>query len=471
MNRWGLQRLRLRSRIFLSFLIVIGLTLSLVVVYGNVAQYNEAENFPLFIGQLYGARFAPFFISSHETNGNWNQADELVRLLVNNPAVDVLPEGERGPLGLIEFQFFFQIDRVVLFDRNGDILADSHPDQALGQDSVETMIPLVTQSGAQIGSLSVLSGFNDEFVDAFQRGSRRVVLTMTLWAALASSLVSLALSYRLTKPIQKLSEAATALAESGEAEMIPVTRNDEVGELTEIFNDMATRLKEQRHLRQQMTADIAHELRTPLSIMRLELNGIADGLQDPAAAVISLEQEINALERLIEDLNLLALTDAQELKLDLREVDAVDFLIQAKRVWDQPTEQHEMRIKLDLPIQEEVLIEADERRLYQILNNLVSNALRYASTSPTLEIGLHLPNHETVQFSVRDYGPGIPQEDIPHLFDRFYRVKGKRAADTVGTGLGLAIAKRLVELHNGRIWCESKLGEGSAFIIKLKHTA
>ena len=291
---------------------------------------------------------------------------------------------------------------------------------------------------------------------------------VTLWAALASSIISVGLSYRLTRPLQKLSRAAATLAEAGNVEKIPVTRRDEVGELTVSFNEMVDRIQHQRQLRQQMVADIAHELRTPLSIIRLELSSVADGLQDPAVATVSMQQELDALEKLINDLNLLALADAQELKLDLRDVDAVDFLTQAVRQWEQPARQSGMPIHLMLPPREEILIQADEHRLYQILNNLVSNALRYASTSPRLEISLEANENRSVQFSVRDFGPGIPPEDIPHLFERFYRVTRHEAAKIGGSGLGLAIAKRLVDLHGGKIWCESRLGEETRFIVELK---
>lgn len=461
-------KVRLRQRLFGSFLIVIALCLGLIITYTQLAPFGQIEDAPSFIGQQYAIQFAPIFGASYESTQNWDQAKALAHLLVENRARDLISEGALGPLELIELRQAFLIERIVLLDSTGGVVADTLADPTSVKTLQPIMVPLIDERGIQIGSLIVVSGFNTDFLINLRKGARRAVSGVTLWAALASSIISIGLSYRLTRPLQKLSQAAATLAEAGDVEKIPVTRRDEVGELTVSFNEMVDRIQHQRQLRQQMVADIAHELRTPLSIIRLELSSVADGLQDPTVATVSMQQELDALEKLIGDLNLLALADAHELKLNLREVDAVDFLTQAVRQWEQPARQSSMLIELKLPPREEILMQADERRLYQILNNLVGNALRYASASPTLEISLAVKDGGSVQFSVRDFGPGIPPEDIPHLFDRFYRVTQHEGSKTGGSGLGLAIAKRLVDLHAGKIWCESRLGEGTLFVVEFK---
>lgn len=471
MNRWHIQRLPFRWRLFFSFLTVINLSVLTVALYGNLYPFNDIENAPIYLNRLYAAQLAPVFIASHSTSDRdgWEESQFLVERLVENRSQDILPDRPFGLTDLITLSEAFQYRRIVVFDLSGSIVADSSLSGEPLDSSSPLSVPMLDQNGAQIGSIIVESGFDAAYIAGIRRRGRRAVASLSIWAGLASSIVSIILSYRLTRPLKRLTEAAAALAERGETEEIPVTRFDEVGNLTVMFNDMAGRLKLQRQLRQQMVADIAHELRTPLSIMRLELSSVIDGFQNAETAYPAIESELRTLERLISDLNLLALSDAHELELEMRELDAVDFLVQATRQWEQPARQSDMSIELQLPPQEEILIQADERRLYQILNNLVTNAFRYASQGSKLTLSLEIGDDHAVQFKVRDFGPGIPEADVPHLFDRFYRVTGDQIAETGGSGLGLAIAKRLVELHHGRIWCESQMGEGTLFVVELSH--
>ncbi|MEM9773679.1 MAG: HAMP domain-containing sensor histidine kinase [Chloroflexota bacterium] len=462
-----LQRIRLRHRLFLAFFIVIGLSQALVLTYAAFSSVNDIDNPAQLVSRRYAIEFAPVFSFSYRANEDWGQAELLIDEMMKNSSREMLNDNDESFFEVINMPQPFRINRIILLDASGEIVVDSQRDPASAEALFPNAVPLLDEDGSQIGSLIIGSGFNADFILEIQQGSRQAFIGISLWATVISIILSLILSYRLSQPLRKLRQAAATLADSGEVEELPITRYDEIGELTAIFNEMSGRIQHQRHLRQQMVADIAHELRTPLSVMKIELSSLVDGLQDPANVTVSLQQEIDTLEKLIGDLNLLALADAQELKLDLREIDAADFLTQATRQWEQPAHQHGMTINLILPHNHEILIQGDERRLYQVLSNLVNNAFKYAADNPKLEISLVEVNDKTIQFRVRDFGSGIPPEDIPYLFDRFYRVKGNQVLEAGGSGLGLAISKRLVDLHGGRIWCESKLGEGSQFVVEL----
>jgi signal transduction histidine kinase len=212
-----------------------------------------------------------------------------------------------------------------------------------------------------------------------------------------------------------------------------------------------------------MMADIAHELRTPLSVMKLEIEGLTDGLQPPERAAEALQTEIVALEQLIEDLRLLSLAEAGGLDLHLAETKLRPLLTEIVTTWQNQARSQQITLRLAVA---EALppVLADARRLGQVFHNLVSNALRYTPLGGTITLGGRVEGVE-VWLWLADSGPGLPAEVLPHLFERFYRADPSRSRETGGSGLGLAIARQLVLLHGGRIWAESE--QGAVFYVAL----
>lgn len=278
-------------------------------------------------------------------------------------------------------------------------------------------------------------------------------------------LVSLGLAQRLVNPLQRLSLAARQLASGENSNPLPIESKDELGDLTQAFNEMTAALNRQKYLRRQMVADIAHELRTPLSIMQLELESLVDGLQTPAEAAASLQDEVNALNRLVEDLRLLSLADAGGLQFTLEVLDVSAFLQQMMDSWVAKAQAQQVQLLLEVtgPLPP---VYADEGRLIQVFNNLLGNALRYSPVGQTLTLGGRANNGE-LWLWVADNGPGVSPEDLPYVFERFYRADPSRSRDTGGSGLGLAIAKQWIALHGGRMWVESEVGKGATFYIAL----
>jgi signal transduction histidine kinase len=241
---------------------------------------------------------------------------------------------------------------------------------------------------------------------------------------------------------------------------VEVQTQDEIGQLGQAFNHMATSLAQQQASRRNMMADIAHELRTPLSVIRGDLEALLDGVYEPTPEALgSLQEEAILLSRLVEDLRALAQAEAGQLHLERQAVDMVDLIQGVVASFDLLAESQGQALAFSAS-SETLRVNADPVRIRQVTANLILNALRHASSHGSRVDVLVGGVPRGVQVSVADDGPGIAPEDVPYVFDRFWRGDRVRAN---GSGLGLAIARELVRAHGGRIWVESTIGRGTTF--------
>ncbi len=217
-----------------------------------------------------------------------------------------------------------------------------------------------------------------------------------------------------------------------------------------------------------MTADIAHELRTPLAIQRAILEAIQDGVYPLDNEQIQHVYEQNqSLTRLVDDLRTLALADAGELKLEKVETDIHGLVERAFARFQPQAAQKNIQLKLEPGIEQQVRrIEIDPFRIEQIMNNLISNALRYSPSGSTVTGTIDGQGND-VTISIRDQGEGIPRDEIDHIFERFYRADHSRSREEGGTGLGLAIARQLARAHNGDLTVRNHPEGGAEFILQL----
>jgi two-component system OmpR family sensor kinase/two-component system sensor histidine kinase BaeS len=360
----------------------------------------------------------------------------------------------------------------------------------------------VTAEGQVVGALLVqvdgqaLSDF-DPTLDRARFG--RGILSAGL--ALTAILLGLAaiFSGRISRPLRRLNRAAEAMAAGDLKARVQPPMLRELADLSLSFNRMADALEAADQQRRQLTADVAHELRTPLSIIKGRLEGVQDGVYRPDAEQIEgLLDEVALLERLIEDLRLLALADAGQLALFPEPVDPAHLVDDAQRSFAQQAAERGVQIRTEVaPGLPE--LNADPQRIAQVLGNLAANALRHtpaggevviaaalseasapgeraeaqagepAQNAPSLRSGGTLSPQPTacVLFSVRDTGTGIAAADLPHIFDRFYRADRSRTRGSGGAGLGLAIARRIVEAHGGTIDATSTPGKGTTVSFRL----
>lgn len=458
---WGLRGQLTRS-FGLVILLAVGVVIGVVLLLGPL----RLEALLQLAGQRRAATLAPFLADYYQRTGSWQGLEQLlaaagqpVRLDPNQVVTPILP-------WQINLRQVAARDRLVLVDAGQRVVVDSADLLAAGQplDPVWQgwVVPLAEAGGPEYG-LVLLSDLDQVAGQLVRRALSGTLLLTGFLAVALAALVSLGLTQRLVRPLHELGRAAQRLATGEPPAVVPAQRVDEVGELTHAFNEMAGALQRQKQLRQQLVADIAHELRTPLSVIKLEVEGLADGLQPPATAAKALHSEIAALEQLIEDLRLLSLAEAGGLTLYLDETALVPLLAEIAASWHKQAGQQQIELRLAMPDSLPPVL-ADSRRLSQVFHNLLGNALRYTPPEGTIILGGRLEGKE-VWLWVADSGPGLPPEVLPHLFERFYRADPSRSRESGGSGLGLAIARQLVRLHGGRIWAEN--APGAVFYVAL----
>ena len=300
----------------------------------------------------------------------------------------------------------------------------------------------------------------------FLRSVNQATALAALIAALLALALGILLSRALTRPLRELTTATGEMAAGQLGKQVDVRAQDEIGKLATSFNLMSRDLAQASRLRRQMTADIAHDLRTPLTVLRGYTEGLRDGSIEGGQELFDLlHQEVDHIQGLVEDLRTLSLADAGELTLNRRVVDPKALLERAGLAYVMPAEQKGVLLRVDAP---DALpsVAVDVERMTQVLNNLVTNALRFTSQG---EIILSASSRNgTVTLQVVDSGRGIAPDDLQFIFDRFYKADRSRQRDgQAQSGLGLAIARAIVEAHDGTIGAESTVGKGTRFTIRL----
>jgi signal transduction histidine kinase len=361
---------------------------------------------------------------------------------------------------------------IILTAANGTVIADSQG-TLLGQyynpDSPGSNITMPWSTEISGKVYISLDPEAEPYVAPFRRLSESINRFLLLGGAVAivvALILTFVLSRRLSSPIGVLANAARRLGRGDLSQRVQFQGKGEVGELAQAFNSMAADLDHVEQLRRNLIADVAHELRTPLSNIQGYLEAIRDRVMKPNAATIrSLNEEVALLSRLVNELQELSLAEAGELKLVYQAEDIAKLVKQAVTSWQPQLAAKEILLSLDLP-DNLPLVNIDWQRVNQVLHNLLENAVAYTHKGGTINVAA-TARGDWVEVSVSDTGEGIPAEDLPHIFERFYRVDKSRARATGGSGLGLTIAKRLVEAHGGTITVQSELGRGSRFSFTL----
>jgi signal transduction histidine kinase len=313
----------------------------------------------------------------------------------------------------------------------------------------------------------------------YQLGFLNSVNKDLLIAVVAAGLVALVLTWLLSRrilgPVEALTAAAGRMEKGDLSQHVEVKSHDEIGKLAHAFNSMTDGLSRLEQLRRNMVTDVAHELRTPIANIRGYLEAMQDGIVKPDPEVIeSLHEEAMLLTRLVEDLQELELAEAGKLKLVQQRVAPAEVIEKAITATQPAAAEKEIALNANLPpnLPE---IEADPERIGQVLRNLLNNAIKHTPPGGHVDVAAHVEDVPTsgtefgtfLEVSVKDSGPGISADHLPHIFNRFYRVDQSRARSTGGAGLGLAIVKELVEMHGGHVRAESTPGQGAAFYFTL----
>jgi signal transduction histidine kinase len=442
---------RLWFRLSVTFAVIILVTVGTIYLFVSERIAVEMENYKKISAQYLSSQIRYRLYVFYSNNETW----EGVQSLVENTA-DVSGT------------------RITLVAANGTVIGDSRGKEFLGMnythtDSSESPLEL-TWSQKLIGrayiTLDPTAGVWDvPFLRLSASINRSLLLGGSLAIIIALILIFF-LSRRITSPIGVLARAARRLGRGEFSQRVQLGGEGEVAALSQAFNSMAADLEHAEQLRRNLVADVAHELRTPLSNIQGYLEAIRDGVMKPDAATIrSLNEEVALLSRLVNELQDLSLAEAGELKLVYQAEDIAKLVKEAVTPWQPQLATKEISLSLDLP-DNLPLVSIDWQRVNQVLHNFLENAVAHTGKGGTITVAA-VKQGDWVEVSVSDTGEGIPAEDLPNIFERFFRVDRSRARATGGSGLGLTIAKRLVEAHGGKITVQSKLGKGSRFSFTL----
>ncbi|MDY7018693.1 MAG: ATP-binding protein [Chloroflexota bacterium] len=438
----------LQFRIMLAFGLVILVTIGAVFSFFSQTTKSEINRFEERIERALTARMSVELSRYYHLHGSWEGIQPFVE--------------QWGTLSE---------RRIILADTDGTVVADSQGDllgESYEPDSPGTILKPPRQQDV-LGTFYVSEAKSNSLYILYNAIGRFLI-----WGAAVAIAVALLLTFflsrRISAPIRALTVTARKLGKGDLSQRVQVKDKSEVGELAQTFNSMASDLERAEQLRRNLVADVAHELRTPLSNIRGYLEAVRDGVIKPDADTIrSLDEEAILLSRLVDDLQELSLAEAGELNLVCQAEDIASLIKQTVTAVQAEVATKEISLSLDLP---DTLspVNIDRHRIVQVLRNLLENAIAHTGKGGTITVTA-TQQGDWVEISVVDTGEGIPAEDLPNIFERFYRVDKSRARATGGSGLGLTIAKRLVEAHGGTIEAQSELGKGSRFTFTLPANA
>lgn len=314
-----------------------------------------------------------------------------------------------------------------------------------------TYLPLHS-NGDLVGYLSYIerTQFRERSELQFATSIRDSLMAVSIIALGVTVLLALLLSYHLVRPIKALRKGTRELAVGNYSNKVEVTTNDELADLSHDFNQLANTLKQHEADRRQWVVDIAHELRTPLSVLRGELEAVEDGIEPLNMNLVQLlHDEVMHLQRLVEDLYDLSMSDNGTMSYKKASQDVEELLVSSLDRFTHLARESTIEIEKHITLKS-VYLYADRQRMQQLFDNILKNSLRYTDSPGKIKITAQ-GNDEVITIIIEDSAPGVDDEALPHLFDRLYRTEKSRNRALGGAGIGLAICKNIVEAHEGQL--------------------
>jgi signal transduction histidine kinase len=442
----------------------LGLRLTLAVVAVGV---GTAALIAVAVNLAFGARFSSYVSAQQQA-----RQSEVVTAL----AASYRAQGrwDASALGFVDPLAAMAGEQVSVFGAHGQLVWSSSSGTggamaAMGQAMMRTAplgpavrVPVVV-AGARVGTAVIrLPAAGPSPLDqSFRASVERLLLFSGIGAALLAALVGILLARRVTAPVRSLTAAARALAGGQRAARLSEDAPDELGQMAAAFNTMADAVEAEDALRCGFARDVAHELRTPLTVLQSQVEALQDGLAQPGPETLaSLHEETLRLARLVADLETLASADGAPFSVE-RETVALAPLVEAA-IAELSAAMQERRVSVETAISE-VTVFGDPLRLRQVAVNLLSNAAKFVHPGGHVRVGL-VAEGTWVRLVVADDGPGIAPEDLPHVFERFFRGKDTQVG---GSGIGLAVVAGLVSAHGGEVAVASEPGHGTTFTIRL----
>ena len=455
----------LQFRMIIGFTAVLALALAGVSAYVGIAAGKEMKRFEHEQESVEASRAQALVSGYYSDRRDWSELQLLLertwpmwgqRIIVRNMDGEIVADSHARVVGVRRQRFVAarQFLPASTTHPSHPVLVDNRQVGALSMDP-DTDAPAL--AGPTAGS--VVSAVN------------RSLLWTGIAAAILGTLLMALLSGRVLSPVQSLGAAALRLGRGDLTQRAPASGPAEIKQLAASFNAMAANLQEVERHRRALVADVAHELRTPVSNIQGYLEAIKDGLLDPSGDTIDvIYGQVTHLSRLVEDLRLLAQVESGALHLDRLPGFVPDLLQRCLDAVRPRAEASDIQLSL-ATVPATPLVEMDATRIAQVVDNLLDNAITHTPEGGSVSVTAGPSGDGQVEVSVIDTGSGIREEDLPRLFDRFYRADPSRSRSTGGAGLGLTIAKQLVEAHGGTIEAASAHGSGSTFSFRLPVTA
>jgi len=449
------MKLSISTKLFIAILASV---LLVILSMGLATSWSFGRGFLGYLNEQALERMAPVLprlASAYEREGSWeflrNKPDRWFEVMRPEPEDEVRTRDLKNPLPSDLTGALFRI-----------ALLDQHKKRVTGYPSIgdDALLRPIDVGGKTVGWLAVtpFQSVTEAGGERFQQYQLRTSLAVGVLSLLLAMLIAWWIARTLLDPVKRVAAATHRLAHGEYSNRVAVSSNDEVGQLARDFNQLAFTLERNETMRREFMADVSHELRTPLSILRGELEAIEDGVRSlDHASMKSLQAEVGMLSKLVDDLYELSLADVGALTYRKSECVLNDVLEESVAMFQERCYAAQLHIDMELPAQPLVL-EADAKRLQQLFSNLLENAVRYTDPGGRVEIRASQED-DAVCVSIMDSAPGVDPQQLPRLFERFYRGEASRNRASGGAGLGLAICHSIALAHGGSLTAEhSPLG-------------
>lgn len=449
------MKLSISTKLFVA---VLASVLFVILSMGLATSWSFGRGFLGYLNEQALERMAPVLprlASAYEREGSWeflrHQPDRWFDIMRPEPKDEEVFHELRIPSSSDLTGALF---RIALLDQQKKRVT-GYP--AIGDDALLRPIEV---AGKTVGWLAVtpFQSVTEAGGERFQQYQLRASLGMGVLSLMLAMLIAWWIARTLLDPVKRVAAATHRLAAGEYSNRVTVSSSDEVGQLARDFNQLAYTLERNEQMRREFMADVSHELRTPLSVLRGELEAIEDGVRTlDQASMKSLQGEVGMLSKLVDDLYELSLADVGALNYRKSECVLNDLLENSAAMFQERCNAAQLRLELDLPVQP-LRLEADPKRLQQLFGNLLENAVRYTDPGGVLRISAAIEGDD-VRIEFLDSGPGVEAQQLPRLFDRFYRGEASRNRASGGAGLGLAICRSIALAHGGSLTADhSPLG-------------
>ncbi|KRG13411.1 hypothetical protein ACA29_08695 [Lederbergia galactosidilytica] len=450
--------MKLRAKVLVALTTVVLLMGLFQSLFFQLRVENIFENYLSESDQMRIRMIKQAVISYYASTGSLEGVEQILEFS-NRMNMDMHMSNMMGDMG--------EFPEIIILDSSGEVAANTA--EMTDKNNKKSIKQPLKIEGETFGTLIAYPNKSvsvSRLEQQFVRSVNFTILYGFLFAVFVTLIIGFFLSKKITSPLSQLVSGIEHVSKGNTKFRVMIESKDEFNQLGKTFNQMADTLERTEQIRRSLVADVAHELRTPLSIIRAKLESIQAGaLEATEEVILHLSDEVYRLSRLVNDLQQLSFAESGTLPLKKERTEMNEFIKSILSQFQWLADEKEIKLHLNKS-PTELYIEIDRDRITQVVVNLFGNALRYTPEKGVVTVGINEEGKSAI-LRIQDSGPGIDQEKLPYIFERFYRADESRNREEGGTGLGLSIAKGFVEVHGGNIKVTSKHGEGTLFEVSL----